>query len=85
MKSSIFSKISIGFVTILTAVGVTGAILLQIPLRHSAASRWVEHTHKVLLELETTLSVVKDAETGQRGYLLTGDKRYLEPYQAAIA
>jgi len=27
---------------------------------------------------------MKDAETGQRGYLLTGDKRYLEPYHAAV-
>ncbi|MBH2018961.1 MAG: CHASE3 domain-containing protein [Burkholderiales bacterium] len=30
------------------------------------------------------LRQVLDAETGQRGYLLTGDARYLEPYQAAV-
>jgi PAS domain S-box-containing protein len=29
------------------------------------------------------LSTLKDAETGQRGYLLTGEPTYLEPYQAA--
>ncbi|MEG4086008.1 CHASE3 domain-containing protein [Microcoleus sp. POL10_C6] len=34
--------------------------------------RWVSHTHKVLTELETTLSTLKNAETGQRGYLVTG-------------
>lgn len=33
-----------------------------------------------ILTLNETLSVVKDAETGQRGYLLTGDSRFLEPY-----
>ena len=27
---------------------------------------------------------IKDAETGQRGFLLTGEEKYLEPYQAAI-
>jgi PAS domain S-box-containing protein len=36
---------------------------------------------QVLNEVETRLV---DAETGQRGYLLTGDETYLEPYQAAI-
>lgn len=35
--------------------------------------------------MEITLSVIKDAETGQRGYLLTGDKSYLEPYNQATA
>jgi len=47
--------------------------------------RWVTHTHRVLTELEATLSTLKDAETGQRGYLLTGEERYLEPYHSAIA
>ncbi len=46
---------------------------------------WVSHTHQVLTELEATLSTLKDAETGQRGYLLTGEERYLEPYNSAIA
>ena len=47
--------------------------------------RWVSHTHQVLTELEATLSTLKDAESGQRGYLLTGEERYLEPYHSAIA
>ena len=47
--------------------------------------RWVGHTHQVLTELEATLSTLKDAESGQRGYLLTGEERYLEPYHSAIA
>lgn len=32
---------------------------------------WVEHTNQVLLNLENIISLLKDAETGQRGYLLT--------------
>src|SRR4051794_33530266 len=35
--------------------------------------------------LNRVLQQVLDAETGQRGYLLTGDPRYLEPYNAAVA
>ena len=35
--------------------------------------------------LNRVLQLVLDAETGSRGYLLTGDPRYLEPYNAALA
>src|SRR5206468_2837873 len=40
------------------------------------------HTGQVLDATETLLSALKDAETGQRGYLLTGEKKYLEPYDS---
>ena len=38
-----------------------------------------------LSQMQTVLSITKDAETGQRGYLLTGETRYLQPYTAAQA
>ncbi|MCF6404388.1 response regulator [Chitinophaga filiformis] len=44
---------------------------------------WVDHTNAVIYRLESTLSFMKDAETGQRGYLLTGDEDFLEPYHYA--
>src|SRR6185369_8032716 len=34
---------------------------------------------------ELYLSVMTDAESGQRGFLLTGDEQYLVPYKAALA
>jgi PAS domain S-box-containing protein len=40
--------------------------------------------HIIVGELKDGLSTVKDAETGQRGYLLTGDEKYLEPYEQAL-
>src|ERR1700693_1155468 len=45
---------------------------------------WVTHSHQVRTELADLLSELKDAETGQRGYLVTGDDSYLAPYQAAL-
>ena len=42
-------------------------------------------SRQILLELTETLSTIKDAETGQRGFLLTGNAEYLEPYAAAVA
>ncbi len=46
---------------------------------------WVAHTRFVLLDLESLLSCLNDAETGQRGYLLTHQEPYLQPYDAAVA
>ena len=42
---------------------------------------WVTSTREVLLNLSYFLSNLKDAEMGQRGFLLTGQERYLEPYR----
>lgn len=46
---------------------------------------WVSHTLKVETLVETVISVLKDAETGQRGFLLTGDISYLEPYESGVS
>ena len=45
---------------------------------------WVEHTHQVREEIAGLVSDLKDAETGQRGFVITGDESYLEPYTAAL-
>ncbi|MFN0103300.1 MAG: PAS domain S-box protein [Bryobacteraceae bacterium] len=42
-------------------------------------------SQRVTAEAGTLLSAIKDAETGQRGFLLTGREQYLEPYQNAMA
>jgi CHASE3 domain sensor protein len=49
-----------------------------------ADSALVVHSGDTLTALEDVLSTVKDAETGQRGYLLTGKDSYLDPYNAAV-
>ena len=48
-------------------------------------SKAVAQTHQVIVGLDAVLSNLRDAETGQRGYLLTGDERYLDPYHKAAA
>ncbi|HJT77345.1 MAG TPA: CHASE3 domain-containing protein, partial [Gemmataceae bacterium] len=44
-----------------------------------------EQVQALRRELDATLSLLTDAETGQRGYLLTGDPAYLGPYETARA
>ncbi|MDQ1088712.1 response regulator [Siphonobacter sp. SORGH_AS_1065] len=46
-------------------------------------SELVNHTNEVLLESENIMSHLKDAETGQRGYLITLDPDFLQPYTGA--
>ena len=43
----------------------------------------VEHSYQVMQEVETITAVLKDAQAGTRGYLLTGDTVYLRPYSMA--
>nr|WP_281362577.1 CHASE3 domain-containing protein [Marinifaba aquimaris] len=45
---------------------------------------WVIHTHEVILQATSLLSYLKDAETGQRGYLLTQNTSYLTPYKSGV-
>ena len=46
-------------------------------------NHWVRHTHDVLKRVHHATTQLVDAETGQRGFLLTGGERYLEPYRNA--
>ena len=45
---------------------------------------WVSHTELVRTDIADLLSQMKDAETGQRGFVITGEERYLEPYELAL-
>lgn len=48
-----------------------------------ANNQQIIHTHEVILAVDELLSAAQDAETGQRGYLLTGNVSYLQPYETA--
>lgn len=67
------------FGCLVAAIG-GAAISLQ---RQVAAQTWVEHTLYVRTALLQTLSTLQDAETGQRGFLLTGNETFLEPFRHA--
>lgn len=44
----------------------------------------VIHTYEVIDESDSLLMALQNAETGQRGYLLTGNPNYLEPYHTGL-
>lgn len=43
-----------------------------------------EHRHLILEAIDKIEADSRDAETGQRGFLITGDARYLQPYEDAL-
>ncbi|WP_020599085.1 response regulator [Spirosoma panaciterrae] len=46
-------------------------------------SKLVNHTNEVLIESENVISYMKDAETAQRGYVITLDPLFLQPYNGS--
>jgi methyl-accepting chemotaxis protein len=76
-------KISLGFALSFALLAVIGAIAYWSINVLSRTSYSVARTYVVLERVAGVLSLLKDAETGQRGYIITGDESYLEPYQAA--
>jgi len=44
----------------------------------------VDYTHRVLGEVQQLFILLQDAETGQRGFVITGENGYLHPYEAAV-
>ena len=69
----------LGFVIALAAVAFISLLTYRSLQVRAVAAQRVTRTLEVLQQLESILSLVKDAETGQRGFLLTGEDTYLEP------
>ena len=77
-------KIAAGFALSFVLLAAIGAIAYRSIDVLSQTSYSVAHSHVVLENLASVLSLLKDAETGQRGYIITGNESFLEPYQAAV-
>jgi len=67
---------------LLVAVVVITALIVEV--QRAGVDKVQQHLI-VRNKLADVLIVVHQAESGQRGYLLTGDRQYLEPYEAAVA
>ena len=81
-RSALPVSTQIGFAAATLAVFVIAFLSYRSFQQRAAGAALVAHTIEVDSELETLLSTFQDAETGQRGYLLTGgDERYLAPYE----
>jgi len=80
-KSSVFHKII--FTISLFVLLFIGAITFKHINNISDSSKLLMHTYEVNLELEHLFSYIKDSENSMRGYLISKDTLYLEPYNTA--
>jgi PAS domain S-box-containing protein len=74
-------KVRFGFAFALTCLGVVAIISYMSAMRSNEDRAWVEHTHEVLGSLELLLAAVTDSEIAERGFVITGDDKYLDPYR----
>jgi signal transduction histidine kinase/CheY-like chemotaxis protein/CHASE3 domain sensor protein len=76
-------KTMIGFLLAVCAVAIIALLSYQSLQSTAASSANLRQTIELLGRLDGLLSALKDAETGQRGFLLTGEESYLAPYTDA--
>ncbi len=77
-KSPLFLKIV--FVLSIAIIFFIGGVTFKHITVLKKSSVWVRDSYEVNLELEKLMSYIKDAETGQRGYIISKDVSYLKPY-----
>lgn len=83
MNSSLKNNLRIGLglsLLILFITSLASYISIQNLIK---SAELVSHSNRVMSSLDAVISTLKDAETGQRGYLLTDNKDFLEPYNGA--
>jgi signal transduction histidine kinase/CheY-like chemotaxis protein len=64
-------------------LAIVAYLTIQFAANERDAQGWVRHTYQVIESLNSIMSDAQDAETGQRGYLLTQQPDFLQPYRAA--
>ncbi|WP_339540952.1 response regulator [Pseudomonas sp. RA_5y_Pfl1_P24] len=65
-------------------VGVLSAVFFVVLITYLlSVIQWVEHTDRVINNLNESSKLTVDLETGMRGFLITGDEHFLDPYEVA--
>jgi methyl-accepting chemotaxis protein len=78
-------KIGASFALALGLLALIGAIAFHGAATLARTSYAVTRAHQVLEHIEALFGELRDAETGQRGFVITGDESYLEPYTSALS
>ncbi|KAM3112931.1 EAL domain-containing protein [Phormidesmis sp. 146-33] len=84
MKLSTEKKVTAGFGAALSLLGLVSVVSVGSVSQLNQSLTQVAQTSKVVESLQRLMSSLKDAETGQRGYLITGRSDYLAPYYRGV-
>jgi PAS domain S-box-containing protein len=77
-------RIAIGCALIVTFLAINAAVSFQSGQQVYQIEESINHTYQTLDTVAAARAALVDAETAQRGYVITGDRRYLAPYHKAI-
>ncbi|HEX4645408.1 MAG TPA: PAS domain S-box protein [Verrucomicrobiae bacterium] len=83
MRFSTNGKIWTGFAAAVAALATVGALLFWSISKQTETTSWVSHTHQVLETLNQLVTYLSDAENGKRGFVISGQERYLFHFQTA--
>lgn len=84
MKHWTFERqLAAGFIAVGIGLALAFAVSISDAKQRLATSQLVLHTQEVIGELYSLQSAVIDLETGARGYVITGQKAFLDPYEAS--
>jgi CheY-like chemotaxis protein/signal transduction histidine kinase/CHASE3 domain sensor protein len=84
MKLSLERKILAGFIICTIVLLSVAFASIRNSENLASSNEWVNHTHEVLNAWQQLFINELDAETGKRGYVITGDTVYLDQFQRAI-
>ncbi len=82
MQPGLNRKITVGFALPVVIILVMAFLSYQRTRELAGAGQWVAHSNEVLTELEGAVSDITEAETGVRGFLLTGNEAYLQSWRS---
>ncbi|BAY08505.1 GAF domain-containing protein [Calothrix sp. NIES-2098] len=85
LRKHFFKRVAGGFGLASVILVLIGLVSYRSTTVLINSNNQVKTTQETINSLEALLSHIKDVETGQRGYILTGQERYLKPYQATLA
>jgi PAS domain S-box-containing protein len=80
-ETRLLRNVNVAFAVALLLTGVLGFVSWHNAQRAADDADWVAHTRQVSTTLELTLRHLLDVETGARGYALSGEEKFLEPYE----
>lgn len=79
---TISSKLAVAVAAIVMVILVVGGVTHRKVAVIEKSNSWTAHTYEVLSGIQNIMAAIVDQETGVRGYLVSGDDRFLEPYRA---
>ncbi len=86
IKLTIGKKMGLGFGVLLALVAALAVVVLfNLANMHRQFAYVIRHDAPVIANARHLLTLVVDMETGQRGFVITGNDEFLEPYEKAVA